>query len=420
MNRIILDKVACSAHRIDYTYHAEGECQRFFHPDQTFFIEYSADVTGVPESMAAIPFVCNVLPIAWVVDAELVVPELDASFAAHIDEIKQGYVDMYPRMTFGGHVTAGKLVENDTPPSEKTAAFFSSGVDAYTTLIRHYDEHPTLVTLYGSDVKLEDTEGWALVKGNVTQAAKEFACDTLFIRSSFRMFLDEGALSAFVQERAGDGWWHGFQHGIGLIGHIAPYAWKEKLKTMYIASSFTAKDKGHVTCASDPTIDNHVHMGTCHTIHDGYELTRQDKVAQICSFHKERKLPIHLHVCWVSEGGDNCCVCEKCCRTIYAIIAEGENPKDYGFRYDDATFHNIERRIRVELLLDAVGIVYWQDIQARFRQHPDRATGPLAWILTADFLKENTGTERKRKLRRQRFTHLKGRIASKVRHLLGN
>ena len=42
-----------------------------------------------------------------------------------------------------------------------------------------------------------------------------------------------------------------------------------------------------------------------------------------------------LRVCWESAGGSNCCHCEKCLRTILAIYAEGADPRDFGFDYED-------------------------------------------------------------------------------------
>ena len=44
-------------------------------------------------------------------------------------------------------------------------------------------------------------------------------------------------------------------------GHAAPLAFNLKLKTVYIASSYTKDDD--VTCASSPTIDNNVEYGCC-------------------------------------------------------------------------------------------------------------------------------------------------------------
>ena len=89
--------------------------------------------------------------------------------------------------------------------------------------------------------------------------------------------MDESKLTKLVEKYANDDWWHGFQHGIGLIGHAAPLAYLFNIDNLYIASSYTIKDKGKVTCASDPTIDNYVKFSDCHVIHDGYEYGRQEK-----------------------------------------------------------------------------------------------------------------------------------------------
>jgi len=103
---------------------------------------------------------------------------------------------------------------------------------------------------------------------------------------------------------------------------------------IYIASSFTMADKGNYTCASDPTIDNYVRFCGCDIVHDGYECNRQDKIKSICDYAKKKKMQIPLRVCWESTEGTNCCVCEKCFRTMLAIYAEKQHPADFGFGED--------------------------------------------------------------------------------------
>lgn len=93
-------------------------------------------------------------------------------------------------------------------------------------------------------------------------------------KTNFRSFINERKLNCLVKN-SGDGWWHGFQHGIGLLGHGAPIAYLKGLKCIYIASSYTPKD--NVTCASHPSIDNCVEFCNCHIIHDQYEYSRQEK-----------------------------------------------------------------------------------------------------------------------------------------------
>ena len=379
-----IDAVEISARRIVFKYSVQGDWKKYFNADAEFFIEYSEDISQTPKDIAVIPFLCNVLPIAWVFDAEIVVDELDYDFYEHLPKIKQAYVEMYPRMKFGGKLTVGTLVRHDYEVGNETAAFFSGGADSFDTLIAHAEEHPALITLFGSDVKLTDTEGWKLVNRHALDTAKQFQCKNLFITSAFRTFLKEGALHKFVVPLANDGWWHGFQHGIGIISHAAPYAYLHKLKTIYIASSFSHKYK--FTCASDPTIDNHVRIGKCVTIHDGYDFSRQDKIRRICDFKRRTGLPIQLRVCWQSSGGQNCCACEKCYRTICGILAEGENPTDFGFpSYSLEKLRQDFQRPEFSSKVIGNGNPRWKEIQNRFREHPDNLPDELNWLMEIKF-----------------------------------
>ena len=116
-----------------------------------------------------------------------------------------------------------------------------------------------------------------------------------------------------------------------------------KKSTVYFASSFTVAEKGKITCASDPTIDNFVKFGCTHIVHDGYEFDRQDKVHNITEFSERTGINIPLRVCWQSTGGRNCCQCEKCWRTILEIIAEGKNAQDFDFKYTQSDLKNFHK-----------------------------------------------------------------------------
>lgn len=381
LRRLTIDAVKIFTRRIVIEYSVQGDWKKVFNFGVEFFVEYSEDISRTPKDIAVIPFLCNVLPIAWVFDAEIVVDELDYDFYKHLAEIKEGYIKMYPRIKFGGKLTVGILVRHDYEVSDKTAAFFSGGADSFDTLIAHAEEHPTLVTLLGSDVKLNDRKGWERVSKHAVDTAQKFGCKNLFIASSFRLFINEGLLHGLVMPLANDGWWHGFQHGIGIISHVAPYAYPHKLKRIYIASSFSHKYK--FTCASDPTIDNHVHIGKCVTIHDGYEFSRQDKIRRICEFKRRIGLPIQLRVCWQSSGGQNCCVCEKCYRTICGILAEGENPADFGFL--SYSLEKLRQDFQKPGFMNRIVIKLWQNIQDRFRERPKNLPDELAWLMNIKF-----------------------------------
>ncbi len=295
-NKIIIELPEVSGNRITCSYKVEGEWSKVFKRGKEFFAEYSIDVSRVPQSIAVIPFIANLLPMAWVFDAEIIVSAIDKDFYESIADFKKGYQNMYPMVEFGGKLNVSEIVANNIVDQNGSVAFFSGGVDAFNTMTCHLDEKPTLITVWGADVKIDDLDGWNKVEKHISDTCCEFDIDYVTVKSSFREFLDEWKMTEQVLN-SGDGWWHGFQHGLGIISHAAPIMYMLKKKTIYFASSFTAADKGKVTCASDPTIDNYIHFCGSNVIHDGYEFTRQDKVHNLTQFVNKTGKNISLRVC---------------------------------------------------------------------------------------------------------------------------
>ncbi len=329
-NRLEVLPSAVSGGRVVFRYEVSGEWAECFRAGKAFFVEYPFDAERVPEGVRIVPFLSQVLPVAWICDAEVRVPACDRDFFECLEAVEGGYRAMHPRIAFGGKLVADRL-ERGAPagkPSARPIACFSGGVDAHATVLRHLSEKPLLSAVWGSDVPWEDEEGWKPVEALVRGNAEKLGLELLPIRSSFRDLLDLRQLDRRV-EASGDIWWHGFQHGLGILGHLAPVAWKTGAGTVYIASSFTAADS--YTCASDPSIDDHVRFCGAAVVHDGYECSRQDKVRLIAEWSSRTGTKLPLHVCWKKKGGDNCCHCEKCWRTMLALWAEGADPRDFGF-----------------------------------------------------------------------------------------
>jgi hypothetical protein len=203
--------------------------------------------------------------------------------------------------------------------------------------------------------------------------------------------LNEANLTKLINKQIKGNWWHEFQHGIGIIGHAAPLAYIYNSEAVYIASTFTEKEKGKVTCASDPSIDNYVKLGGSRVLHDGYEFNRQNKIKNICDYINSKNFKIALRVCWQSSGGKNCNHCEKCYRTILAILIEGYNPNDYGFFYDKKINLKLKKHIKYKFQLDNAQIKLWDDIKNRLAQDSTilQKRPELNWILNTNFDKIN-------------------------------
>ena len=144
-------------------------------------------------------------------------------------------------------------------------------------------------------------------------------------------------------------------------------------------------------------IDNEFKVASCSAYHNGYELDRTDKVRNIVNFSKENNIKIPIKVCFATHDGNNCCVCDKCSRTILSIISENADPNEYGFEVNDDTFVNIKNHIKdFENGIYERGWSYsgfkvfdWICIQENFNKNRSQweDNEDINWILDYDFTK---------------------------------
>lgn len=126
--KIIVDKVKVISNRLEVYYTVFGEIEKYFNKsEKCFWAEYTDDISSVPKSLAVIPFICNVLPIAWLADAELIVDELDEEFYHSLFEVKHGYMLLSRMLEFKGKVTVNNVVRNYYKPTMQSAVLFSGG-----------------------------------------------------------------------------------------------------------------------------------------------------------------------------------------------------------------------------------------------------------------------------------------------------
>lgn len=393
MEEILLQHISKKANTISYSFSVSAGLEDYF-SGKPFIVEYPENIETVPDSVAAIPFVCNVLPIIWLTNSVLRLKELDKAFYDCIPNVRSGFEKMFPESVFAGQISVDRLVECDIPASGGSAAFFSGGLDAVHTLVRHLDEKPALISIWGSDIRFDNATGWKAVHKGIAEYSEKYDLHDVVIRSSFRDFDNEEALHKKFSGQLKDGWWHGVKHGIGLLGHAAPYAYLHGLSTVYIASSNCPAD-GHVRCSSNPLTDNHVRFANAKVVHDGFECSRQDKVRDVVAYVERSRDQVSLHVCWESQSGSNCCRCEKCYRTMVGLIAEGTDPVHYGFTHTRTTIRNLQQYLVTNYRNNSILQRQWTHIQNRIqlhrselRKHPDWKY--VKWIVKADFLHPET------------------------------
>ena len=376
------------SNRIEYQFDFSQGLKGYF-SGKPFVIEYPESVETVPDSVLAVPFVCSVLPLIWIADAVLEAPVLDKTFYDCLPELKKGYEAMYPETTFAGQLQIGEIRDCGRKSSGKCAAYFSGGLDSVQTLVRHVDEKPALISIWGSDVGFDNAAGWELVSRPIREYAEKYGLEAVTIRSGFREFDLEWELDKVYQEQLRSNWWYGVKHGVALLGHAAPYAYLKGISTVYIASSNSA-DELEIRCASDPTLDNYVRFADCHVVHDGFEFGRQAKVHNIVEYVRRTGMQLPLHVCWESQEGSNCCECEKCYRTMAGLMAEGEDPFAYGFENGVETLGKMRRVLIGEKKIKENVAIEWLNIHLTIiRNRELLETKPywkyIRWIAESDF-----------------------------------
>lgn len=332
LNNIAFDD---NGSKIIYNYETIGRAKKYFDNKNLFYAKYQVDTSEIPSSILVIPFIANTLPIAWFAGFDIEIDEIDEDFLRAANLVKEEFQNQFPEYQLTGNIKAKKAVKN-TIKGNKAAMLFSGGVDAYATYIRVFDKTPDLITILGADIEINDTHQWGQFTGFIENEKLLENNKKLYIETNVRKFY-----TYHVELLLKDiGWWGKIQHGLSLIGSIAPLSYLNKYSSIYIASSYT--EQIDIAWGSTPQADEKISWAGIKVFHDGYELKRQDKVDLISQFSTETDTNFRLRVCY-SELRDtfNCSNCEKCFRTILGIILNGKNPNDYGFEVDENVYDSI-------------------------------------------------------------------------------
>jgi len=342
--------------RVDYHYDARGTAERFFRGSPRFFVEYDRDVSACPRSILAVPFITNFEPIGWFAGFDIVVAELDATFAATRRPSRDVFARMYPGKVRDFGVKPERLVAN-AATGDRRLMLFSGGLDAAVTLLRHADEPLILATVHGADIALSDSSQWRLCLDHIRGEPLFASYPQVTIVSNLRDFYNEE-----VDARLFYGWWGHIQHGHALLGLLAPLSHVMGASTCYIAGGSFMEAWGS-TGAADQLL---AWAGT-HCVHDAEGMTRQAKAALMARRARELGRKIAVRICYSglrSEG--NCGRCEKCYRTILNFVLEGADPRDFGLPMDSGTYAGVFAKLLP--LKSGRGIVpCWQEISEAAR-----------------------------------------------------
>jgi len=388
---VSIDRVTVDGRTLTTDFSATGRVERFFAED-SFRFEYPRTIDDVPEEILVVPALAQVCPVAWACGAAVAVESVDPEFLVALHRVRESLKGLYPAFMEGGEIhcertpapagcqpraTIGRPPE-DASLQASSALLFSGGVDSLASYIRHRDEAPLLVSIQGW--VLAEGERWERASQHISRFADRHGCETAFLRSNMLSVLDTVLLNAQYKPHIGGSWYSAVGHGLGLLGLCAPLCFERGIDTIHIAA--THSDSFEEPWGSHPTIDNNVRWSGTAANHDGYDMTRQDKIESIAGFIREADPDLQIRTCTDESGrGGNCNACEKCYRTIVGLVIAGIDPTDHGYEVTAETFPDIRDGLESgRWILAADERFMWEDLQAAAPQ-----TSPLAFPGADDF-----------------------------------
>lgn len=372
---------------------AEPLRSRFLTDDFWATYEPPVDLTALPRSIVLLPAIYNVCAIVWASGDRYRVSGLDRATVSALDALRTELRRLYPQVPWDGEIEPVDLVEPVSPlaASHTAAVLLSTGVDSTYTCLRHRGEHPVLISIRhltaGSSAA---DERWSATLATARRVAAAGGTAHTVVGTNARWLANWRSMATIAPGFRS--WWSRVQHGMGLSGLAAPIVHHHGADRLYIAATATT---GMTTSwGSMPELDALISLGDARVVHDGYEVDRYRKVEAIVGAMPGAEGGIALRVCdhTTDDGRLNCAACEKCYRTMGALVVARADPRRYGFpAFEEPALAGIRREFATFALTPSpLTGYYWQMLAGAAREAGGAGRSPaeasfVEWLSATDF-----------------------------------
>ena len=199
----------------------------------------------------------------------------------------------------------------DLPRSQRSASFFSGGVDSFYTYLKHKTDPvdanriESFIVVNGFDISRRNLQLWNRTLESIGAVASSDNVELMVVRSNIQDLVEPILL------------WD-YSHG-GCLAAVGLFV-RGAFQRIYIPSTHSVMEQ--IPWGSNLALDAHWSTESTTFIHDGSEATRLQKViSQIALSPLALK---HLRVCFANEDGAyNCGKCDKCLRTMTNLFVAG-------------------------------------------------------------------------------------------------
>lgn len=292
------------------------------------------DLTSLPSSIVEVPLITNVIAVIWLSGSEYTIEEMDEDLYYSLIKIKEFFKRFFYNTSWDGELKPERLVKNILPKINTTpAALFTGGLDSTTTLFRHFDENPILIS-FNDPHK------------NAVDLAELHQLQLYRIHFNYNDFLKLTYLNKASCDISK--WFWDTSMGLSWVGAATPLLYALGIPTLYIPSGFTwdsfiFPDGQTLRQPASPIIDENLSPMGLQVKHDPFTMTRTEKIKYISAFCSEKNISKpKLVVCNHHKRSDttfsHCNRCMKCLITMLDILAISENLQDYEFTLTEEEF----------------------------------------------------------------------------------
>lgn len=354
------------------------------------------DLTALPSSIVDIPLITNVISAVWFSGETFTIEEMDEDLYYSLIKVKEFFKRFFYNTPWNGELQPKRLVKNNlSQTSNQSALLFSGGLDSTTTVFRHADKNPVLISFNNIHKKSTDFA-----------QSHHFNHQTIFFNHYDFLKLSKLDKASLDISK----WFWDTTMGLSWVGAAAPFLYAKGIPVLYIPSGFTWQsfifpDGQTLQQPACPLIDENLSPFGLSVKHDVFTMTRPDKIKFIATFCKEKNIPKpQLVVCNFHSRHDvsylHCDHCFKCLITMLDILAIGESLQEYGFTLSEEAFMHRFRSYIATLTMRRGGTyVALRDTQRYVQQNlaslPQAYRPFFDWFIQVDLESKITETSKR-------------------------
>jgi hypothetical protein len=244
-------------------------------------------------------------------------------------------------------------------------------LDSNYSLFSNIALNPRLIMIFGGDIPISNIPFQELVKKEYSDFTRRESLNINFIHTNALEILNRRRVDHFFRKfnymlEANFLQW--MQGSILPLGHAAPLS-IGRFNRLLKAATYVeevAQEFNEYPWDSSPSIDEKIKWANLQVKHDGC-IHRHEKVLALKKTLDEHR--VKLRVCMSQpkkknfSGAMNCSRCEKCLRTIAALIIAGIDPSKCGFSIDVTTFENLRNLFEQKKLSKLYALLHWKPLQ---------------------------------------------------------